>query len=438
MENSTGKTIRRKTNFNFGVRGWLLCLYSMVGYMMIGSAFWCATAQNVVVASLADNIGTDSSTLLSWTSYTGWIAVIGLLIMALLFAKFKTRIMVTVVMIVSGIVFILYGRVSSIVGYAVCYFLVDVFANTTSSVGLPQIAAAYFPTKKGSFLGWATIGANLASLISLSILNSITGAKGIAAATLFFGILAIIIGLINLFFIPNTPEEAGVEPDNGDFTAEELKAHKAMMAGSPVWTLKEAAKNKNFWLIPIAYGLLFMASNGFVSQMVPYQISMGQAPATASMYMKILPIFALPGSILSGWIDQKIGTRRTGMIMAAFYIIAGVFGGFVPYNSVSNWVFLCSFFFWTGAMANLPMSHAISVFGPRDYPGLWARMMPIMALVRITSPLVLAYSLTAVGTYRGAYGFFGIMAIIALVLIYFTNSRIDKKPGKAAEMSYKD
>jgi MFS family permease len=235
------------------------------------------------------------------------------------------------------------------------------------------------------------------------------------------------------------------------------------MSGAPVWTVREAVKNKNFWLLPIGYGFLFMCSNGFLSQMVPYQIEQIRGPIVAGLmqtgnfpnigaaigaamadgtiaakaggYMMILPAFAIPGSIFSGWLDQKFGTRRTGMVMAIFYAIAGFAGGLMPFNTVTNWIFMGTFFFWTGANANLVMSHASSTFGPRDYPMLWGRMAPIFTLMRIFAPMVLSLFLvkaaTAVVGYRNSYTFFGCAAIFALIFIFFTDQHVFKKPGEA-------
>jgi sugar phosphate permease len=462
MENHTKQAFRRKTDFNYGVKGWLLCLYCMLGFMTIGGAFWAGAAQNTMVAIKAAQIGVENSNILAWNSTAGLAAIIALLGIGILFGRYKTRIMQTLLLVICGIALMFYGRVSSMVGYVVCYFVLDAVGNATSSMGLPQITASYFPTKKGSFLGWATIGANLAALVSLGILGALVAYKDVAFATTCFGVFTIVMGLINWFFISNTPEEAGMLPDNGDFTAEELAAHKAMMSGDPVWTVKEAIKNKNFWLLPIGYGLLFMCSNGFISQMVPYQIEQIRGPIVEGMmqtgnfpnmgaaigaamadgtiaakaigYMMILPVFAIPGSVFSGWLDQKIGTRRTGIIMAIFYAIAGFAGGLMPYNTVTNWIFMGFFFFWTGANANLVMSHAVSTFGPRDYPRLWGRMAPILNLMRVCSPMVLSLFLAnaaaAVAGYRNAYAFFGCASVVALILIFLTDEHVFKKPGQ--------
>lgn len=428
--------MRRKTNFRYGLWGWALMLYAGLGFMTNG-AFWTNNAQNVMVGALAERMGVESSKLLALCSVSGWLAVIGLLGMGILFGKFKTKIMQTASCILCGVVLIFYGRVSNIVAYIACYFLLDVFCTSASVVGVPQIVTAYFPTKKGSFLGWATCGASLSGLICLPILTNLAAKGGVAIATTAFGIFSIVMGLINWFFIPNSPEEAGRLPDNGDFNEEELEAHKKMMSGPSVWTLREAVKNKNFWVIPIAYGILFMCNIGVMSQMVPYQVSMGTPQPAAVRMMQMSFLFSIPGSIFSGWLDQKIGTRRTGVTMAACYVICLFCGSCLPFNTVTNWLFAGLLFFWAGAISNLPMSHAASVFGPRDYPAIWGRMQPIMALIRVSNAIVLSFFLSTFGTHRSAYVFFMVMAAVSLVLMLVSDSHIVKKPGEKPTEAYK-
>lgn len=463
MANTTSATPRRKTKFNFGVKGWLFTLYCAIAWMFISGGWWNGTAQNTMVNIKAEQLGVDNAAILGLHGVVGYISLFVMLFIGILFGKYKTHVMQTLIMVVGGIVLCFYGSVNTWAAYAVVFLCIDVMANVTSNIGLPQMCIQWFPTKKGSVLGWATIGTNLAALVTLTIFNALIASKGVVVTNVIFGIATIVMGLINWFFIPNDPRKVGFEPDNGDFTPEEREQLTKLMSGPEVWTNKEAMKNKNFWLLGIAYGCLFMASTGLLSQLVPYQISMnapgiaqglmastgkafeevigqasGIAAGQAANLMKFLPLFALPGSILSGWIDQKIGTRKTGMMMAAFYVIAAACAGFMPYNKVTNYIFIFVFFWWTGANANLGMSHVASVFGPRDYPHVYGRLQFLINALRVTAPLVLSFALAQFGTYRVAYSVFCVLSVIALILLFISDNRIDKEPGKAPTAAYKD
>lgn len=427
---------RKKTGMNYGVKGWLLVLYACLAWLFIGGGWW-ATAQNTMAGIKAEHLGVGRADILAFNSYCGYVSVFVILGIGVLMAKYKTRIMQSVIMIVGGIAVCFYGSVRTVATYLIVFLFLDIMANAVSSVTLPQTIIQWFPTKKGSALGWATVGIQLSSLITLAVLNWLIGRWNAQVATIIFGIATIIMGLINWFFIYDDPRRAGFEPDNGDFTAEEMEAHDKLMAGPECWTNKEALRNKNFWLISLSYGINYMASTGLISQMVPYQISMGMEPAAAVRIMMLCPVLAFPGSVISGWIDQKIGTRRCGMLMSGFYVLAALCGGFLPYNVVTNWIFILVFFWWTGATGNLPMSHAASCFGPRDYAHVYGRMAFIINVLRVTSPLILSIGLRYFSGFRFAYKIYCIASLCALIMLFFSDNRVDKEPGKKPTAAYK-
>lgn len=453
MANQPTTTPRRKTNFNYGVKGWWCIIYVMIAWMFISGGWWNGTAQNTMVAIKAAQLGLEKYQVLAMNSYIGYLSIIPCFILGALYGKFKTRIMFTLVCIVGGIATCFYGYVDSVAGYYIVVFLIFVMAANSSQVAEPMIITNWFPTKKGSALGWASIGNNLANLITLTILTALIAWGGAGKALVVFGIATIVWGIINWFCFPVDPRKVGFEPDNGDSTEEERAALRARMNGPRVWTMKEVLKDRNFWLVMIGYGLLFMVSSGFLQQLVPYQISMrvpeliasgvapdqaaGMAAAAAGRWMKLLPLFAVPGSIFGGWLDQKIGTRRAGLMMGVGYIISGLCGGILPYNQVTNFIFVFLFFFMTGSNANMVMSHIMSLYGPRDYPVIWGRSAVIMQIFTVTAPLILSTSLKLTESYRGGYAAFAVASLIGTILIFLAASRIDKEPGQKPTAYYK-
>ena len=447
-------TPRRKTNLlNYGVKGWWCIIYVMIAWMFISGGWWNAAAQNVLADIKAAQLGLEKYQILAMNSYIGYATIIPCFLLGALYGKFKTRIMFTIVCIVGGLATCFYGFVDSAAGYYIVVFLVFLMAANSSQVAEPMIITNWFPTRKGSALGWASIGNNLATLITLTVLTALVSKFGVGISLVFFGVATIIWGIINYICFPVDPRERGFEPDNGDSTEEERAALRARMSGPRVWTMKEVVKNKNFWLVMIGYGLLFMVSSGFLQQMVPYQISMrvpeliasgvapeqagGMAAAAAGKWMKLLPLFAVPGSIFGGWLDQKIGTRRAGLMMGIGYIISGFCGGVLPYNPVTNFIFVFLFFFMTGSNANMVMSHVMSLYGPRDYPAIWGKSAVIMQIFTVTAPIILSTSLKLTGGYRAGYTAFMVASIIGTILIFLAASRIDKEPGQKPTAQYK-
>lgn len=124
-----------------------------------------------------------------------------------------------------------------------------------------------------------------------------------------------------------------------------------------------------------------------------------------------------------------------GPIVQELIVIAGIVGGLLPFNTLTNWIFMGSFFFWAGANANLVMSHAGTTYGARDYAKIWGRMAPLYTVIRVFAPMILPICLAKATTtligYRTAYTVFGIAAFVAVILIFFSDEKVIKEPGKA-------
>lgn len=450
-------------NYNYGVKGWLFTLYCLLAWMFVSGGWWSGSAQNTMIAQKTQQIGVDNAALLSINSVAGYISVALMLVLGIIFGKYGSHICQSIVMIAGGIAVCFYGSVRSIAGYAIIFLCVDCMANATSTIGLPQMCIRWFPKKKGSVMSIAAAGTSLAPLITLTVLNLLTDNIGIEKACFIFGAATISMGVINWIFIPDDPMKAGFRPDNGDYEPGEMERQRTLMTGPQKWTNAEAAKNKNFWLIGIAYGFLMMATLGVMAQYVPYQVSMnaasiandlaadtgrafedvigqasGMAASSAANILKLLPAFAIPGSIFAGRIDQKFGARRAGMLMAAGYTVSTLCGGFMPYNSVTNYIFIFVYFWFAGGNTYLAMSHVASVFGPRDYPHVYGRLQFLLNGIRVCSPLVLSVAIGTFGTYRWAYRFYCVTSIIAFIFIFLSDQRVEKEPGNKPSACYKN
>ena len=419
-----------KTKSNFGVHGWLLVLYGFMGFML-GGSFWTSNALNEVVPELAASSGMDSAMLLNGATAANLIAIPIFLLIGVLYNKFGTRKIHTALMIIPGICLLFFGNTTT---YTMYLFLLTILATTTNAVnlsGLPQIYANYFPTKKGLIMGWATSGSAGGAIIALPLLIALGGKFGFSVALIIFGVFMIVLGIINAIFIPDKPEQMGKKPDNGDITEEEL-AHlrEENETAELIWTIREALKNKNFWLLAVGYGLMFLLTAGIMMQMVPYQMSQGMEQGKAVATISVVALLGIFGSAFSGWLDQKIGVKRTGILLGVAYALACFFGGVMPYTTVTNVLFIAIYGAFMGSISNLPMSHAVSIFGVKFYPKIWTLIMPIMRLIASFAASILAYFQAATGSFRGAYAAFMVMAIVSSIILVFTNQSLEKKPGK--------
>ena len=423
-------TQKGNTKSNYGKIGWGLIIFCGLCFMLSGS-FWNSIAPNILVPHVTTLLGLESTaSVLYANTIVALISIAVSFLMGNLHQRFSNRVMVLIEFLIMACGLILVGHVTSVPMYICVWVMVFSMAYSISSLGLSTAFGNYMPTKKASALGWATAFASVANIILLPALNILCAAKGLAGMGLIFGIIEIALGLLFFALWPDDPRKKGYQPDNGDISAEELAiydtAKKNKLAN---WSTPEILKNKNFWLISICYGCFFMIQQGIGSQMVLFEVSNGIPQPVAVTIVSVVGIIGVAGSIVSGYIDQKIGTKKSAMVMCICYALSCLCAGFLPFNNVTNVLFIAFYCCNVGALSNVPVSHAISLYGT-DFPKAWKMCIVIIQVISAFSQTLLGKAVSATGSYAGAFKVLTFIAIIALVVICFADSKLIKKPGE--------
>ena len=76
-----------------------------------------------------------------------------------------------------------------------------------------------------------------------------------------------------------------------------------------------------------------------------------------------------------------------------------------------------------GGVANLSASLTASIFGPRDFAKAFAVINPLMSIIRVLATSVVAFGLTSLGGYTGAYAVFLALCVVAFVITLFVSDK---------------
>ena len=420
----------KQKSANIGAKGWALVGYGMLAFL-VSAVFWNNGIVNVVLTNFAELTGASTSTLLYLHTIIGYIIIPLNFCIGWLYAKFGTRKVLGISLAATAIAVAFYGHVSSIAQYVIIGSGIACAEKSYAQVGLGAMYAKYFPTKKGFVLGWATVGASATNIVSLPIFTYLVNNFGMNVAFYAFAIFLGVLCVVNFVFIPDDPTKMGYQPDNGDSDPKVLEAYKLAAASTvKVWTVKEAVRTKNFWFMVVGHSMLFMITTGIMMQIVPHMVANGIPQMTAVGYVGVLGIVGMISSAVSGWVDQKIGPRKTTMIMGISYALACFFLGAVPFSKAT--LFLALFFYCAvmGAISNLPTSHVISVFGSPSFSTVYGIFFPIMAIFSSSAPAILAFSTQRTGNLKLGYVIFAVLAIVGVVLVMMAADGMDKQPGE--------
>ena len=213
----------------------------------------------------------------------------------------------------------------------------------------------------------------------------------------------------------------GCTPDNGSFTQEEIEANlKELQSYRSPWTPAKLLANKQIWLIGLGFGIYILVTVSLISQLIPRLTAAGWTEVKATGMMTVAAVLGLVGSYATGWLDQKIGTRKAFIIYGLWYLAALILCA-LP---ASDPVLYASIFFigiGIGGVGNLFPSMTATVFGRFDFVRAMGVLNPITSIVRSFAFVLLAFGLQRLGGYSGSYAIIAVVDVIGILLV----SRID-------------
>lgn len=410
------KVTNDDTKSNFGKKGWLMII-------LAGIAFWFVTGMtvdglNVILAAISEQSGLDYNSLLSWSTPAGWAAIPGAVLWAAMCDKKGIKFTMVSTMILSAVVFIVYGFSNTLTMYIIFAALVNFATCGFSHVAGNTLMASWFPRKKGLALGWATIGQNLSTAAFVPFVSLLIGVLDCGKGLSVISIIMIVFAIVIAFLVKDTPEECGCTPDNDVLTREEIERNMEDYKNyvSP-FTVRKLLSMKATWQIGLGFGALYMVTIGLVSQLIPRLMEIGYSKGTALTYMTIAAIIGCFGSYFWGWLDQKISTKKASIVYAFWYIAALILQC-LPMTNITTILSIIMIGWGIGGIGNLAASIVATKFGRYDFVKAFGVLNPLMSVVRCCAYSVLAFGLSTFGSYAGAYVIFIVVNVVAVILIW--------------------
>lgn len=422
------------TRSNFGSWGWSMIALCAICYFISG----CLNTDGLNIFATAINglRGWDTATILSFSTYGGWVAIIfSFLFGHVIVKKGPKLIMVITLLVTAGSVFI-YGHTSNLAVFGIAVGVTSICGTGYALTAANALQSNWFPKKKALALGWSTMGFPLCSVIFPAASTFLIGKVGVEGMFTALAIFVLAVGIISIFWAKNYPEDVGRAPDNVSMTLEEIAASKKAMQDyvSP-WTIKRLVKEKRTWLIGISLGLLWMVTVAIVSQIIPRLMSVGFERTEAIGMMAVVGLFGLFGSYAWGWIDQKIGTRKACLIYAVWYVLALVCLIFMSNNFVAYLgIFMVGIS--VGGICNLIPSMIGTIFGRHDFAAASRLISPVTRAIMVCAYFYNAQSLRLTGSLTAGYIGLVVVCVISFALIYFIKpfkdgTKREEKPAMA-------
>lgn len=418
---------------NFGRHGWGIVIYcALMFWFHIGMV---NDGSNITAPAFAAKTGIQYETVLSMGTVAGLVGFIFYLVIGQINRKVAPRVTSSVLMIIAGFAYIGVGWSNTLISYAICLCIV---VGTTMSAGYISggvLVANWFPKKRGIAMGYTTMGHNLASALYVPFIAFLVASFGLTNGVIVPGLLCMLLGILGLIFIRNTPVERGVYPDNVDKEEYETEYYTQDIDENGGWTTKKLLATKQLWLCSVSTGLFQLVTACVMTQLVVRNMQLGFTQAQAVSMMTVLACIGVFGSWLFGVIDQKLGTKKTMLTFAVWYIIALV----ANLTETKFGIYLSVFMIGMaiGGSANFTVSLPANVFGRHGFAKVNSVVFPIQGLITAFQFMVSAVSISITGNLRGAYMFLIGVIIVNSIIVAFVKEKAYNKDFQIEEAHLK-
>ena len=433
MSNQQNKPASENMSMNFS-KGWGIILYqALMFFLLIGFSI---DGLNIVAPAFSEASGVDYPSVLSMATIAGFIGIVVYIFAGRVNVKVGPRIMSGACLIGAGLSYIFLGHTSTLVTYCIALTLVTCFINSAAYIAGNTLIAQWFPKKKGLANGFTTMGHNCGSAFYVPLVSAAIAAFGFANGLSLLAIIAIVLGVIGLVFVRNTPQDAGMYPDNVSKEVYEKEYFQGSAEDDGGWTVGKLLRTKEMWLCALIIGINQLVTTGVMSQLVVRNTGIGFTQEAAVGLMTVCAIIGVAGSYAFGAIDQKLGVKKAILLFLVWYCVALAVN--CTDTVVGVYVSVAMIGVAVGAAANFIVSLPASVFGRQGFTMVNSVFFPLMQIVLTTNYAVNAAALKITGSLRGAYiVYIGLLVVNMVLTVLINPTKYNKDIAAEQELAGK-
>lgn len=201
----------------------------------------------------------------------------------------------------------------------VCWgVLVGIGAGCMATVFAATVAQRWFVARRGVVTGALTAASATGQLMFLPLLARLAGGPGWEWVSIVVSGAALAMVPLVVFALKDKPEDLGVRAYGaaGDWST-------PTPTPDPIRTafrgLRSASTSLAFWLLAGSFFVCGLSTNGLIgTHFINAAHSHGTSEAAAAALLALIGIFDVIGTILSGWLTDRVDPRRLLLVYYGF------------------------------------------------------------------------------------------------------------------------
>ena len=404
----------QKQSIHYGwyiVAAGMLCVFAGLGFGRF--------ALGMLLPAMGESLKLTYSQmgLISTANFVGYLLAV--LVCSYISSKIGSRLLIFLALLLVAVSMLLVSLAGSFVSVAFFYTLTGM-GSGASNVPMMALVASWFGTgQRGKAAGFIVIGSGFAILLSgklIPYINQLSTSDGWRINWLVLGIIVLVISIICLLVIRDSPAELGLKPFTG---REKIKQDTSTYFDSG----HAAVGKKDIYHLGVIYFLFGYTYVIYATFIVTTLVQeRGFSEAVAGNFWSWVGFLSLFSGPVFGTLSDKLG-RKAGLIMVfiiqmfAYLLVALSLPGIFLYLSIGCYGIVA----WSipSIMAALVGDYV----GPQKTARVFGFITFIFALGQIAGPAVAGFLAETYGTFSSSFLMASLFAGLAVVL-----SGLLKKP----------
>ncbi|MFE2755952.1 MFS transporter [Actinosynnema sp. NPDC059335] len=277
--------------------------------------------------------------------------------------------------------------------------MVGLGAGSISLGFVATIGTRWFVKRQGLVTGLLSAGGATGSLVFLPLVASLTESSGgWRSAAIVVSLVAFATVPLVLLFFREHPADLNIPPYGADevVPAPPVTGNAARLA---IDGLKNAARTKPFWFLALGFAICGATTNGLVAtHFIPAAHDHGMPSVHAAGLLALIGVFDLIGTILSGWLTDRVDSR---ILLGVYYVLRGISLLVLPslfHESITGPMIVFVIFYGMDFIATVPPTVALC----REHYGMSAPI--VFGWVFASHQIGAAIASTLAGITRDSYG----------------------------------
>ena len=291
------------------------------------------------------------------------------------------------------------------------------------ALALGVVVPKWFVEKRGRAVALGGLGQRIGNAVTPLYVQYLVSQGSWRLATAVAGILMWVVSMIPIaIFLRRRPEDMGLLPDGVD-PEDVRRREEAVAAGTASaprvetsLTREQALRHPSFYLLVVAFSLVFVAAPALNLHMLPFMTDQGIGEGYAVLAVAILSMCAGAGSIVTGFLSERITARRTLVGILAMMSLGFVLLLFVEHAwQAILWGIYYGLSF--GGMFILQQIIFADFYGRDNVGAIRGVVWPIQMVFNASGPFIASVAFDVLGSYTVIFLIFSAAVMIASVLL---------------------